>query len=507
MEISDLSATGTYLIGDQSVTTSTKILHENTSKSVPSWDDMFEDITSIDTGKKQLLDTTVYSLSVVEAMEQIQSQHDNLESSLEAKINPQAEQPTVGCYACGGNLRTKNNVMSCQSCGLEIKGAVVSTAEDESTTVSPDYNVNGKGFISVRVIGKGSYGYNRNLMKTSADYTVHRRITNLKEMHNWNAQCTSSQVSKNVIEDANNLFATIKQHGLVYRKDSKKGVQGSCLYHACHMNGVSRTHTEIAQLVSIAEKFLSAGDRILRDLNERGIISIPARIDSVTNYINRYFELLGIPDKYKQFVIDMIAQADEDRLHVLYDSKSNTKCIGTIYMLVERVPELRKYIDKERIESECMISKTTFIKYHTMLCKYYRRFVHVFAKHRIPLKSEWREETKAKPKIIHRKVKPKTKSIKEFKETKKEEESDTLEDLIMAELTSPVVSKTTTGVKSAPTERATAEPSSQTAGSNTVVSSTLPTLPPAPALSPSEKIKMLRAKVKRSSTRLTSFDI
>jgi transcription initiation factor TFIIIB Brf1 subunit/transcription initiation factor TFIIB len=383
------------------------------------WDQLFAEMsdvaatptksTSESDSTEHLRDAAVYSISVVEAMEQIQTHIDNMNSSLEAKISIVQEQATTGCYSCGGLLRTKNNIMSCQSCGLEIKDALVSTPEDECLTTSQDCNVNDKGFISMRVVGKNVYGYNCNLMQNCADYNRYRKMTTRKEMHNWNSQSTGIQVPKNVIEDANNMFAVIKDHGYVYRKDVKKGVQGGCLYYACYQNGVSRTHTEIAQLVGVAEKFLSLGDRILRDLNERGVITIPARIDSVTNYINRYFELLGIPDQYKPFIIDIINQADEDRLHVLHDSKSNTKCIGTIYLLIERVPELRKMIDKERIEKECQISKTTFIKYHTMLCKYYKKFVHVFAEHGIPLKSEWREESakpKAKPKQKATRVKP-----------------------------------------------------------------------------------------------------
>jgi uncharacterized membrane protein YeiH len=75
----------------------------------------------------------------------------------------------------------------------------------------------------------------------------------------------------------------------VFRKDVKKGVQGACLYYTCHQNGISKTPFEIAKIVGIAEKFLSSGDRILSDLNERGIIQIP-KIDSIPSYINRYFE-------------------------------------------------------------------------------------------------------------------------------------------------------------------------------------------------------------------------
>ncbi len=355
------------------------------SKKAPSWESIFDDLTreeSPDISTEMLVNAAIYSISAVEALEQMQT-----------KTGPTPVITTAkkGCYSCGGTLRTKDHVLICQNCGLEIQGAVVAANEDESTTSSQDANVNDKGFISMKIVGKGSYGYNRNLLKNCADYPRYRKMTTLKEMHNWNSQSTNNQLPKNVIEEANEMFAAIKEHNYVFRKDVKKGVQGACLYYTCHLNGISRTPTEIAKIIGIAEKFLSAGDRHLRDLNERGIITIPARVDAVTSYVNRYFELLKIPEKYKPFVIDMIRQADEYKLHVQYDSKSNTKCIGTIYMLIDRIPELRKNIDKDRIEKECEISKTTFIKYYMMLCRFYRCFVHLFVKHKIPMKSEWRD--------------------------------------------------------------------------------------------------------------------
>ena len=378
----------------------------NLEKNIPTqctWDSMFQQLQDVETEitTETMVGADVYSISATEALEQMQAR-------LEA-INPNQVvllKPSNSCHSCGGVLRTKDHVMICQECGLELQGMIVSSQEDEVVPTSQNSNTNDKGFMSMKIVGKGAYGLNRNLLKSCADYPKYRKMTTLKEMQNWNSQSINNRLPKNVIVEANDMFAAIKEHNYVFRKDVKKGVQGACLYYICHINGISRTPMEIAKIVGIAEKFLSAGDRHLRDLNERGIITIPAKIDAINSYVTRYFELLKIPVKYKQFVLDMIQQADKDRLHVQYDSKSNTKCIGTLYMLVERVPELRKVIDKDRIERECDISKTTFQKYYAMLCKFYRRFAHIFAKHRIPLKSEWREDIynyntiKKMPKII-----------------------------------------------------------------------------------------------------------
>lgn len=349
-----------------------------------SWDDMFshlKDITNNSTSveRNQML---AYSISENDTLEQMKF---NTEQET-TEINPD-----LHC-SCGGEFKIKHNTMMCHSCGLEMQHVITSTQEDEMVSSSGDANVNDKGFISMRIVGKGSYKYNRGLLKDCANYSRYCIMLSLKEMNNWNAQSTSVFLPKNVIEFANTMFAAIKKHNFVFRKDVKKGVQAACLYYACHMNHISRTPAEIAKIVGIAEKFLSSGDRYLRDFNERGIINIPMHIDIIDNYIERYFELLKLPNVYKKFVYDIITQAENDHLHVRFDSKNNTKCIGTIYLLVDRVPFLNATISKERIEKECDISRTTFIKYYNMLCSYYRRFTHIFVKYKIPMKSIWRDK-------------------------------------------------------------------------------------------------------------------
>lgn len=401
----------------------TTVSQENDASS--SWDDIFTELNDKKIEKEETLD-----ISAEEVLEKIHSRQ-NIEISLETSINIENKDPIVGCYSCGGHLLTRGKIMICQKCGLEIQGALVSTEETGyNLSGNASNNVNDKGFVSMKIIGPGSYGMNRNLLRTCANYPLYRSANTFKEMKNWNSQSTGGKLPDNIFVEANDMFSSIKEHRYVYRKDVKKGVIGMCIYYRCHLNGISRTPAEIAQIVGVAEKFLSLGDRNLRDLNERGIVKIPEKIDAVNSYVNRYFELLGIPVKYKPFVMDMIEKSEECRLHVLYDSKCNTKCIGTIYMLIDRVPDLKKQIDKEKIETKCSISKTTFIKYYTMLCKYYKKFAHIFIKHHIPMKSEWRVDFK---KLIAPKKKVVKKIIKKVSRVPVKK-SDDLTLLINSEL-------------------------------------------------------------------------
>jgi transcription initiation factor TFIIIB Brf1 subunit/transcription initiation factor TFIIB len=296
------------------------------------------------------------------------------------------------CNICSNSLLVSGNILICQTCGIEQQNSSNMTEEEYSTSALTDCNVNTNGFIAMKMIGKGSYGYQRSMLKTCANYKKYRRINTLKDMKNWNIQSTKHHIPKNVIIEANEMFAKIKEKGYVFRKDGKKGVLSACLYYACYNNNISKTPGEIAQFSVIEEKFHSLGDRILHDLNERGVIEIPVKINPITDYVDRYMTLLSIDNIYRQFVLDLIDRAEAKHIHILHDSKWNTKSVGCIYMLVDRVPRLKKKISKEIIEKECGISKTTFIRYYNTLCDYYKKFKKVFKKHGISMKATWRSK-------------------------------------------------------------------------------------------------------------------
>ena len=315
----------------------------------------------------------------------------NISLEPEQKFKPNVK--TTTCNNCGGHLYVENYILVCKECGVETQNSSNITEEDYSTSAITDCNVNSNGFIAMKMSGVGAYGVQRSLLKTCANYPKYRKINTLIEMQIWNYTNDKKQhIPKNVIQEANDMFASIKDNGYVFRKDGKKGVLSACLYYACYNNGISKTPSEIAQFSSIEEKFHSLGDRILHDLNERGVIEIPIKVSPIIDYIDRYMELLDINKKYRAFVVELIFRAEKKRIHILHDSKSNTKCVGAIYMLVNRIPELRKKITKEMIEQQCGISKTTFIRYYTMLCQYYKKIKKVFKRHQIPMPVTWKNK-------------------------------------------------------------------------------------------------------------------
>ena len=342
------------------------------------WEDIFNNINTFE--EEKISNNLLESNNVISL-------------SLDKKIstNTIIKNNTSKCKSCNSNMIVQETKLICSSCGLEIENTKV---EKNHWRDMSKYNVNNNGFMQFRFRGKSSYGNQKSLLMTSAEYELYRRNNINKEL--FNKEFNSTQhIPKSVIKEASEMFTLIKKNGQVYRKDGKWGVLAACLYIACYNNGISKTPSEIAKFTGIAEKFHSAGYRKLCDLNERGVINIPIKFNPIDDYVDRYMEILNIPREhlnstYRTFVLQIIKRADDKNLHVIYDCKNNTKAVGTLYLLIQRENHLKLTITKEIIDEECGISKTTFIKYYKMLCKYYKLFIKIFKRNKIKMDPAWK---------------------------------------------------------------------------------------------------------------------
>jgi transcription initiation factor TFIIIB Brf1 subunit/transcription initiation factor TFIIB len=315
------------------------------------------------------------------------SNDNNIE--LENKINLDCEKidKYTVCPKCNIEGTLNDGSVFCVSCGLET--VVIDDANKYSFTVEKDHNTSDNSFMSFNFVGKNSYCYQRSFLKTCANYSSFRKNNNRKDLYNYNYQYEGKKIPKNAIKLAIELFSKIKESAYVFRGNGKKGVLGACLFYACVMNNITKTPREISSVMEIEERFLSHGDRKVQELNEKGIINIPTILRPLKDYLDQYFPALNIDIKYKQFVVDLIERAESKNLHIRNDSRTTTKCIGTIFMLINRVPVLKK-ISKDTIVKECNISKSTFIRYYNLLLINYKILKPVFKKHRIPMPNHWK---------------------------------------------------------------------------------------------------------------------
>lgn len=294
------------------------------------------------------------------------------------------------CPQCKIICKIHDTLIICENCGMERVWDCHSH-DLYSITLDQNHNVPNNACKSFNIVGSKSSYYNLSFTKTCADSNTHRNNNNKKDILNRIYRYEGSQPQKPIIITAIDLFDQIKNKGYVYRGDGKLGVIGACLYYASVMHNLARPPKEIAQIMGIDERFLSHGDRVLQELNELSVITIPTNYKPLDDYLKMYMPALGIPEKYKQFIVDIIARAEKKHLHIKNESRMTTKCVGVIYLLTRRIPELRS-IKKETVSSICNnISKSTFLRYYQLIVDNYKIMKKPFRKHHIQQPIEWRE--------------------------------------------------------------------------------------------------------------------
>ncbi len=346
----------------------------STNNEQDKWDSLFQDIsetnTDINTNNIEKLYMT-----------------PNIDLEIKLELSSDERVKYTICKTCNVEGVMGEGVVECPSCGLVTY--VVDDNNKFSYSVEKDHNVSVNSFMSFNIVGKNSYCYQRSFLKTCANYSYFRKNSNKKDLCNYNYQHEGKKIPKNAVKLAIEMFSTIKEHNYVFRGNGKKGVLGACLFYACVIKHITKTPREIASVMKIEERFLSHGDRIVQEMNEKGIINIPTILRPIKDYLDQYFPALKLPDKYKQFILDLIDRAEIKNIHVIHDSRTTTKCIGAIYTLSLSLKSLR-HITKDVIVAECNISKSTFIRYHNLLMSHYKVLKPVFKKHKIPMQSSWR---------------------------------------------------------------------------------------------------------------------
>lgn len=337
--------------------------------------------------------------------------YDDLQLDIGLEQNEIQENNDI-CQDCDIRMKITESAIICENCGLEKKLEEEYCSDVYNISVDTNYNSGTTSSLPFMFSGKKSYGYQKALLKCCSDYTnasyqlIKKEILNRINMYNGNKPPMNVQLVcvdlyykikesdksyLNIINKGATIGAEKKR--LVFRSNGKWGIIASCLYYACIKEGLTRTPREISEIIGVEEKYQSIGNKRLQEFYELGIIDIPINIDLINDYISRYFPLLDIPDIYKEFIVDLIDRAENKYLHINNESRSSTKCVGAIYMLCSRVPELN-HITKEVISKECKVSKTTFMKYYQMLYNNYEVLKKTFKKHNIPMPIEWKDERK-----------------------------------------------------------------------------------------------------------------
>jgi transcription initiation factor TFIIIB Brf1 subunit/transcription initiation factor TFIIB len=290
-------------------------------------------------------------------------------------------------------MKPMKNSYSCTQCGLDT--VIIEQDGEFSISIIDNYNTNESCSLSIKIVGKDSYKYQKALCRTSSDYSKIQSNNTNKQLSRFNAQSVGSKLPIIILKEAAELYGNIQKFKIVRRGNGRKGTLGSCICFICDIHNITKKPKEIAMFLGIEESYLSKGDKLLRRLYAEHKIDIPVHHNPKDAYILQYFESLAIDNKYKPFVSELIDRASQVDMMGENNSRISTKCAGVIYTLNVQM-DLK--ITKSDIVKYCKISKSTFIRYFEFIAQNRRLLKHIFDKHGInPLKKSKKKNTSTNP--------------------------------------------------------------------------------------------------------------
>ena len=292
------------------------------------------------------------------------------------------------CPTCNKQYIVEDNYLYCETCGEQTE-IIIETNEYKNFSNNQTHTISNNSYLPFKIVGNNSqkhFQQYRQFCTNSNKARLHRIVNEFnKQIYTY----TEFNINDTIINESSEIFLKISINGCIKRKNKRKGICAACLYYTCQSNSVSITPKNIITIWNIDEKHLSYGEKIVREYNEKKIISVAVHKDNKALYITSYLNKLEIDEKYKEFIIDLLNTAEKKKLHIKNNYRTITKCIGAIYMLIMRIKLLRNKISKDDIANKCKISIATFKKYYNLLYQNHKKIKHIFKKHSIKMPREW----------------------------------------------------------------------------------------------------------------------
>lgn len=293
------------------------------------------------------------------------------------------------CDDCCIKMQRRNSQFCiCPSCGIEIRNEI--EIDYYSNDLLLAYNSNNSS-VSLKITGttKASRIQNNKLMGLTSEYDVLKARRVLQKINAWVYQVDSSEdsIPMNVQVAAADAYGQFQHDDmLVKRAGGLNAVLSDLIYIKGIEMGVPRKPKVITNITGIEDSQLSSGDKIIREMSQKGIIDIPSGGGLSSDYVDQYFEKLNIEEysKYKTFVTDLIVASSIDKIKNAGNSaRTTTRCAGALYILCQ---QLKLPITRDQISNECNISKSTFARFVNMIVdnKNKKCIRKVFKQHDVP---------------------------------------------------------------------------------------------------------------------------
>ena len=278
----------------------------------------------------------------------------------------------------------------CAGCGY-IEDIMSEDSEVANSASYFGYNTMQESSMPIKIAGKNAHIYQKRITSATADYNNTQRRATHNQITKMTCFAENGKVPNNIINKASEDYHKFQQF-YVKRGDVRKGIMAWLVYELCIDSGLDRTPKEISHMFEISQSELSEGCKIVKDARQSGQLGTVKALneeDLVKSKLNRYFAILEIDQKYRDFVDNLI--------HFIYVTRHQSKhsgikarCAGAIYALTLAQPDLG--ITRAHIAEKCNISQATFVRFTNIIIEIYklektdltrRKLAHIYKKHGI----------------------------------------------------------------------------------------------------------------------------
>lgn len=230
-----------------------------------------------------------------------------------------------------------------------------------------------------KVIGEGTDDGNENATTNGVGLTgVAARSSNkstiraqqnkiYSDFASRNLAFSGNKIPADVYNAAARLFIDATTHLRTKRGRVRRQLMAACQEIKCLEMKCPRKQAEICEIYNVPKGYTD-GITVLNDLATRGLIVLPCvSINNSDVYLDRYFELLKIPDRYKEFICQILAESNKGSS--IIDFKINSRVAGCILVLAQK---LQMDIKTEMIERECSVKRDTFSQFTEAILNSYK---------------------------------------------------------------------------------------------------------------------------------------
>lgn len=348
-----------------------------------SYDDLIRGLEKEDQGSPQPFRVSPIG-EVVDQFERLQLADVELETGGDGDEDSHVEACDV--EGCTGIMEkyTSEFSLECGTCG---RSKAVGNIGEHNISTGDDHNISSNAYMYFRATG-GNRIYSNAMVKYTSEHTVHRENDIRQRFREMNYR-NHNPIPQNVINEAADMFITLKSEDYVRRGRNLKGVEGACVYMKCREFGITKSKAEIAGYYRIDESLISFGCSELKTFESRGIIELPQNKDPTIDYVNAIFEIFDIPDRYHKFVTSVLERIESKGIIKIKNCFTTTKVVGVVYLL-SQLEGLG--IDHSSIEAKYRhIGHTTYNNVVKAIIANPTKMIKPFEQYGITRPSEWRD--------------------------------------------------------------------------------------------------------------------